>query len=1420
MPSRVLSSAVLVALLTISLAASPAASADWPTYRHDAGRSGVTDEQLAAPLHLQWVYRPKQPPQPAWPEPGKELNRLDFDYAHQVAVADGLVYFGSSADCKVYALDLATGQERWSFFTDGPVRFAPTVWQDRLFVVSDDGYLYCLSAAQGRLLWKLRGGPRGDRLLGNGRIISRWPLRSGVLVDDGVVYFVAGTWPSEGVFVCAVRADTGEVVWRNGTSGSIYMKLPHPGAEAMAGVAPQGYVLAAGDTLLVPTGRSVPAGFDRQTGRFLYYWAAENKHNGGSWATVAGNLVFCARHPGGPDIDIRIGEAAPAPGDGLMAWHARNGSSRFQLVGKHRLAVAGDTLYASGSGSMTALDMNALSAGTKPGECTNWQAPCGRTYSLIVAGNTVFAGLQDKVVAFDATQGGAVWTGTVEGQARGLAAADGRLLVSTSLGDIACFGAQAVTSPAIIAPELHASPYAAAGRGAAVAALADRIIAETGIAEGYCLDYGAGNGRLAYELARRTDLQIYCLEPDAKKAAAARRALDAAGLYGTRVTVHQGPLDELPHPSYFADLIVSGAGWSKGWRQRSAPELYRVLRPCGGVAYLASPGGRDQPSARELQRWLQAAAVPSDEIRRDRGVLQIVRGQLPGAGSWTHQYADAGKTNCSSDQRVKLPLELLWFGGPGPDRMMSRHWGTAAPLSVNGRAFIAGQHDIIAFDAYTGRELWSRGLQNVALRGVKNTGSNIAADDDSVYVAAGAVCVRLDAHTGQQVRAYTLPTARPHFVLSEPQTFDLPVDAAHSGTVTIRHTDAGLELALTTTDDRVTNRHRRDRPELGDSWELFFDFRAAAQRGGIYGPGAFQVYVVPATIERPQASWAAGIGPAHPSLQVSGTRSATGSETTVRLAWSEAEGLVGGRPDAFAFGVALNCSDDGDRLAKRSAKFVTTDSYRLTNGWATFGRQATAPGDAGPAAHLLPEGASASLLWGFLAQSGDLLFGSAGTRADAQYLFAVGRDDGRPRWLHQADETIPHNAIAVGDGRVFLIDRTSQAKLEQAERRGETLVARAALVALDAAEGTELWRTDQGLGGSNMLWYADGVLLATTGGGMAAYSAEDGHLLWRRTARIERYPVIVGDTIYAQPFAYDLRTGEPKLRRHPLTGAESPWSFRKMYGCGHVSGAPTMLFFRSGAVGFCDLVGDTGITNFAGIRPGCFVNVIAANGLVLVPEASSACTCSYNFQTSVALMPSTRKQDWFVFAEPGQAGELRHLAVNLGAPGDRRDHKGMLWLSFPRPPAAAAAQIPVTVQPVPGMEYYQHNPDLIAIQGTAQPWLYASGGRGLGKIQLRLPQGAEPVPRPQRYTVRLHFAELDEVRAGERLFDVKVQDQVLAEGLDVAGEAGGPQRALVKEFKGVEANDSVVIELVGRPQGGQDGAAPILSAIELELEQA
>ncbi len=246
-----------------------ALASDWPMWRGDASRTGTTAEALPAELHLRWV-RKLPPPRPAWPnEP-----RLHFDASHEPVVLGKTLFLASPNDATVTAYSTETGERLWAFLANGPVRLAPVAWKGSVCFGSDDGFLYCLDAASGALRWKVRGAPdeRPERRhLGNGRLISYWPVRGGPVLADGVLYFAAGVWPTLGVFIVAVEAESGRVLWRNAEANLIESVRVDHNELADSGLSPQGYLVVAGDLLLVPNGRSMPAVLDRRTGKVLRY---------------------------------------------------------------------------------------------------------------------------------------------------------------------------------------------------------------------------------------------------------------------------------------------------------------------------------------------------------------------------------------------------------------------------------------------------------------------------------------------------------------------------------------------------------------------------------------------------------------------------------------------------------------------------------------------------------------------------------------------------------------------------------------------------------------------------------------------------------------------------------------------------------------------------------------------------------------------------------------------------------------------------------------------------------------------------------------------------------------------------------------------------------------------------------------------
>lgn len=1145
---------VFVLVSTISFSG-PLPATDWPCYKADASRSGATRGELEFPLSAAWIYEPAQPPNPAWPEPGRELHRIDFDYAFQPVIADGLVYFGSSVDDTVRALDAVTGKVEWRFTTDGPVRFAPHIADGKCYLASDDGFVYCLVAATGKLKWKFRAAPEDRQIIGNGRMISRWPCRSGVLVLDGVAYVTSGMWPSGGIYVYALDAQTGKVLWCNDTSGCMYMPYPHGGAYALGGVAPQGYLLASKDVLLVPTGRSVPAGFDRRTGRFLYYNnAAVNKSNGGCWATIWGDIFFNPCHGGGPDAHISRGESPPRLGDGMLAHSLATGEGEeeWRLADRHRVLFDSRRLYAIGKGKVEAIGFK----GGKRGKI-EWTNLHPRAYSAALAGDTLLVGGADTITAINTANGRQTWRGEVEGQVRGLAIADGRIFAATEKGTIYCFaGRKAGKDAATTVGRPMSARKADEPLKSNAAADIVKLLQQSNITKGYALIIGRKDARLAEAIASRTQLHVISLLRDKAKVAAERqRLLDTTDLYGSRMAVqHLEHLKHLPYAQYFANVVVVSGGTA----DVSGKELYRVLRPYGGLICFA---GVDRVDAEKL---IKEANIPGGEVKPWEDSLIVTRGKLEGALDWDSEV--------TSDHRVKWPLELLWFGGPAPDRMINRHWHGHAPIPADGRYFAIGEYHIIAVDAYNGRELWARELGHIFAHKIP-----VAADDKSVYVNFEKLCLELDAQTGNVRKIYGNRNPSQQFSLDTPQTFALKVENEHSGTVTLSKTDAGLELALITKDHEGTGAY---------SWDLFFDFRPVSERVAFYGPGAFELVVKPEPDPEVEiASCDPGLGPVHPEPVLKRKSTQDGVCVVLELSWDEIRKLTGSIPGDFAFSATLSSYVGGlEPLAgARAYKFGYGGAGIINNGWATFVLDST------------------------------------------------------------VDKTEPSEAPAVPVGK--LEDLPSHA------RRWGRMPHR--------GEGTGL-----------------------------------------------------------------------SHRIQPLTAETVDRIYRRAYGCGGVVSSAAMDFFRSGTVGFYDLIDDSGMRNFGAIKPGCGETMVPALGLLFSSEGSAGCTCSYSFQTSFALAPAAKRsnEDWAVFYDQPRDSFLRRVALNLGAPGDRRDDSNTLWLGFPRPQSSMSVlrhgrldiHVPFSSVVREGFGPYRLNADRVTIAGAARPWVYASGLRGVRRMDLDL----------------------------------------------------------------------------------------------------
>ena len=792
-----------VLVTSFLLFTSSALSSEWPTYRGSLSRAGWTAETLTTPLNLQWTHSAPSQPRKAWPGPGGKTieglhlrHRVRFDDVFDAVIVDGNVYYGSSVENCVDSVDLRTGQRRWRFYTDGPVRLAPMHADGRLFFGSDDGHAYCLDIESGSLNWKRRAGPRDERILARGRMSSRWPVRTGVLVDNNVAYFGAGTFPHETVYVCAVQADNGEVIWCNDS-----VSQQDAGRNDLS---PQGHLLATEDLLFVSSGRTLPAAFDRKTGEFVHKQLGGGKQVGGSSALLIDDLLYT------------MGEHE------IVVLDQSTGEHEYRLPGR-QIVVAGDTAYVTNQGELQAVDHKKYAAcysnsetrkefaerknellrhpylqtqrqikdvqakleipeadsaqlkqelASLEGELrqhsedynskrletesmigVKWRARCSLDSALILCGNRLIVGGVGEIEAFDAENGKRVWQAKVNGEARGLAAADGHLVVSTTTGAVYCYSADRAEDAAIsseaVAKYVRDERYVTA---------ASELIEQTGTTQGYCLVVGSERGQLAYELAKQTDLKVYCVEKDPEKVAWSREALADAGLYGWRVTVEQAAPGEYAFPNYFANLIVSETQLSSGVVPAAPESVARHLKPCGGKIFFGSPFEQDENQSAE---WLQAVTelIENTEIAGDGRMLS--RGKLPGAGEWTHQYGNPGSTSMAGGTRLHGGLSVLWYGDPGPSEMLNRHVGAVGPVSANGRLIQQGDETLMAYDAYNGQFLWEIDNAGAIRTGVfKNyEPGNLAVSDDHVFHVVNDECWQIDAATGDVLARHEVPAS-------------------------------------------------------------------------------------------------------------------------------------------------------------------------------------------------------------------------------------------------------------------------------------------------------------------------------------------------------------------------------------------------------------------------------------------------------------------------------------------------------------------------------------------------------------------------------------------------------------------------------------------------------------------------------------
>ncbi len=1472
-----------------------ACAGEWPAWRGDAGRTADSPHALPAKLHLRWT-RELPKPKACWPW---TQYRLQFDASYEpIVVGKRLIVPSMVRDC-VTAYDTDTGQELWRRYVDGPVRFAPAAWRGKLYFVCDDGYLYCLDIATGRQLWRLRGAPSERKVLGNERLVSMWPARGAPVVYEGVVYFAASVWPFMGTFIYAVDADTGKVIWCNSGSGAVYVLQPHH-SPAFAGVAPQGYLAANGDKLLVAGSRSVPGVYDRRTGKFLYYQANTSKAAGGYDVATRGEWFFNA------NIMYRLADGAalvPMPASVLTAKEVIGADGRGGIVA-HKLGSP------------------------RQRKIQKVQRRTGKKY---------FATVLEPVVR---------WRATCEPSVSRVFLKAGDRLYCAAGGGVA-----AIETPHV--PELveRSMPAASAASQTLIPqAAAWRYLAGSHPKGAWTtLGYDATSwriGRPGFGYGDGDDTTVLKHMPGQYTTVYIRktfrmRKTDAPATLSLSINYDDAFIAYLNGKEVLRVGVRSGAGpaakgikshEAKGYETFAIANARSLLRKGNNVLAIEGHNRGLTSSDFSLDPYL-TTQPPSAKPQAAPVVQARVAWQASVDGKpWSMVAGDdklfvvtqEGKLYCYGARGGQVRRRTLADKPRGAKREpkvarrilsrtgVSRGYclvlGLGSGRLAEGLARSGGIR-VIGLDPDAAKiEKLRRKFDDMGLYGERATflRGDIQTLELPAYMARLIVSEDIDAsgYTRKGFAKRLFRVLRPYGGVAS-----LPVPAEEQAAFIRMLQRAALPNAkIEAVDGRVQLARVGALPGSADWTHQYGDVAntvcsrdklVKAPLGLLWFGGPSYLDVLPRHGHGPMPQIVAGRlfleglaglkkRPSYPTV-LSARDVYTG-----RVLWRREFADVD-TSDMYYNGTYN--PDPRDRTYNQrhmpganqyGTNYVATaDEVYLVRGSGCLVLDA-ATGEIQRTIKL-PKIDGQRPNWGYIGVYRDLLIAGAAPLAvgkqallnhrygvGSRYLVVLDRRTGRALWTRKAGLNFRHNCIVAGGGRIFCLDGMSRQRLDFLRRRRlaydpqakkgraarpllVTAAARPQLLALDARSGDVVWSVDEGVFGT-WLGYSEeyDVLLQAgsragdrardeTAVGMAAYAGSDGRLLWRHKEAysgppILRHEMIItqtgGGNLSARPAkVYALRTGKLVTRTHPMTGETIPWNWVRFKGCNTAIASEHLMTFRSASACYLDFHAGQGTISIGGFKSGCTSNLVAANGVLNAPDYTRTCLCAYQNQSSLALVPMDEVEQWSFdyYPAPAKQTPVVRLGINLGAPGNRTAPDGTLWLEYPSV-GGPSPDVPILEEPR-GFETARVHSSLV--QGRL-PWVAASGLKGAGVLRIRpfvqpAPGKAKAVTaadrsayaplrwegktilgafdKPRRYTVRLYFAELEGKQPGERIFSVSLQGREVLSNFDIAAAAGGVGRAVVREVRGVEVADDLVVSLSATQE------LPLLSGIELVAEQ-
>ena len=1176
---------VLIAVVIGTFVADQASAADWPTYRHDNFRSGQTAESIDADnLKLDWSWQSSHPPQPAWHGPAKwdaynDIPRMNsmrnYDRVFHVTVAGKSLYFGSSADDAVHCLDTSSGSERWRYTTEGAIRMPPTLADGKVYVGSDDGTAYCLSSDDGTPQWKFNPAPDERRVINNGRMVSFWPVRTGVMVDNGTAYFGGSLLPWKRSYLCSLDAATGK------PEGEGRFVKQYSESNSF-----EGAMLASDSMLIMSQGRIAPMLLNRKTGdkqgRVDYHGAGcfvlltkENQlfHGPGNrdGKFTASNVKTGARlatFPMGREMIVA------GPTAYLLSTPTKNSinpKKRQDLI----LSLGADNKpLMTAPADRKQLGVPTITAFDRKSKTLKWRSGGERFLSMILAGDKIFAGTFGGVVAISVADGKVVWRAAVEGGAFGLAVADGALFVSTDEGTIHCFRPHGDAAAAVAAATPPArselEPPKAPNTTLAWGPITQYVDSKTAVVR-----WGTRQAEpthLTYRLIGQDGAATKVVEDATSKTEHSAKLTDLARLENYNYTITGGgkqnafslemffnysPI-EVTGESPFADDATSQRS------PRFAKKMLAEVKVDRGICVILGVGDGSLAYEIAKQSGMQVVCAETDAAKVDaaRATLQKagvygVRVGVLKVDSLDDLPLPSHFANLVLSQKV-LDNEPLDFGAGEVERIL-RPLGGLAFIGGGGvgqakltQSSLTDWLDEVHLEKKVSVEsggLWAS-IRKGALVGAGEWSHQYGRSDNSAY--GGEMLSYVSNANQLEVQWVGRPGPRYQPDRQGRKTGPL---ATHGRLFT-----QGLQRFIALDAYNGTILWSAEVPDMARM-----------------------------NVPRDSSNWCA-------------------DNDFVYLATKDS---------CWKFD-----AQTGEVVKQLAVARGTNDDWDYDWGYLASHRE-TIIGSA------TKQGSAFSGYWGHGAWY-DQPKGPESFKVCSDNLFAQDKTTGSKVW-HYNGGVIVNSTITIGRDRIYFVECRNENVLNENSRRlgSPELWQDQFLVALDANTGEKLYEqpldTHDGESVFYMAYRFEKLVIVASGAGeyeVTAYNAADGTSQWSDRfnwpkgahdhGKAMSRPAFVREWLFVRPRVYHLATGEvlPKS----LPGG----------GCGTYACTWSHVFFRAANVIMWDARYEIP-SQWSRLRPSCWLSTIPSSGMLLSPEAGGGCSCGKWMETSVGFMPRRAK---------------------------------------------------------------------------------------------------------------------------------------------------------------------------------------------------